>query len=90
MVPLFSQNIWRASFSFLIFIVGLFWAAEGGCWVWGLENPVAPVWAESYADFTPAAGAAELLGGAEDGLGGGPVVELDDLCGAGAGGEDDF
>ena len=56
----------------------------------GLENPVAPVWAEAYADFTPAAGAAELLGGAEDVLGGGSVVELDDLGGAGAGGEDDF
>ena len=74
----------------IFFIVGLFWAAEGGCWVWGLENPVAPVWAEAYADFTPAAGAAELLGGAEDGLGGGSVVELYDLGGAGAGGEDDF
>ena len=71
-------------------IVGLFWAADNGCWVWGLENPVAPVWAEAYADFTPAAGAAELLGGAEDVLGGGSVVELYDLGGAGAGGEDDF
>ena len=57
---------------------------------WGLENPVAPVWAEADADFTPAAGAAELLGCAKDVLGGGSVVELYDLCGAGAGWEDDF